>query len=161
MNKPLFERDLKDKKITVTTVFDAPLKKVWTAWTDSNLLDQWWGPRPWNAVTKEMDFSVGGQWLYCMAGPQGEKHWCRVDFKEIEPEKSFTCVDSFCDENGVLNQELPSNSWRVRFEEQDKQTRVIVTITFESEKDLKKLIEMGFEQGFATGLGQLVELLAR
>ena len=53
-------KDLPNKKITVTRHFNAPLDQVWKAWTESELLDQWWAPKPFKAETKFMDFKVGG-----------------------------------------------------------------------------------------------------
>ena len=49
-----------NKKIKVTREFDAPLDKVWKAWTEQELLDQWWAPLPWTSKTIKMDFRNGG-----------------------------------------------------------------------------------------------------
>ena len=37
-------KDVANKRLVVVREFDAPLEKVWHAWTDSHLLDQWWAP---------------------------------------------------------------------------------------------------------------------
>lgn len=34
-------RDPSGKKLIVTREFNAPLEKVWRAWTESSLLDEW------------------------------------------------------------------------------------------------------------------------
>ena len=65
-NNFVFEKDLAAKKIHVVREFNAPIEKVWKAWTDPDILQKWWGPKPWVAVTKSMDFTVGGAWLYSM-----------------------------------------------------------------------------------------------
>ena len=69
----IYTKDLENKKIKVTREFDAPVEKVWRAWTEKELLDQWWAPRPWKAVTQSMNFSNGGTWLYYMEGPDGSR----------------------------------------------------------------------------------------
>ena len=92
----------KNRKITITRNFDATPEQVWRAWTESELLDQWWAPKPWKANTKLMEFTEGGMWLYCMAGPNGEKHYSLVSYKTIDPEKAFTAKDNFCNEDGVM-----------------------------------------------------------
>jgi uncharacterized protein YndB with AHSA1/START domain len=89
---------------------------VWRAWTDREILDQWWAPKPWKAETKTMDFREGGHWLYCMEGPEGEPHWYRVDYETITPGEFFTCLDAFCDEQGAISKEMPRMHWRVAFE---------------------------------------------
>ena len=35
--------------INVKREFKAAPAKVWSAWTKSELLDQWWAPKPWRA----------------------------------------------------------------------------------------------------------------
>ncbi len=35
----------------ITREFSASQAEVWKAWTESHLLDQWWAPKPWKAVT--------------------------------------------------------------------------------------------------------------
>ena len=86
-NKTQISKDAASNKLTVRRTLDAPLDLVWSAWTTAELLDQWWAPEPWKAVTKSMDFSAGGKWLYAMTGPAGEEHWSMVEYKEIVPQK--------------------------------------------------------------------------
>ncbi len=41
---------MKNKQLKITRDFDAPVKQVWNAWTQSELLDQWWAPKPWKPL---------------------------------------------------------------------------------------------------------------
>ena len=148
-------------KLLVVREFDGSLEQVWKAWTQSDLLDQWWAPRPWKANTKSMDFKEGGTWLYYMEGPDGSRHYCRVDYETIVPDKSFTSVDSFCDEHGNKTLELPSMHWKNVFSKTDTGTKVTVEITFSSEAELEKIVEMGFKEGFTMAHSNLDELLAK
>lgn len=66
-----FSVDKQKNNIQVKREFTAPLNKVWEAWTESQLLNQWWAPKPYKAKTKVMDFREGGYWLYSMEGPEG------------------------------------------------------------------------------------------
>ena len=92
-----FTVDKESLIIKVERSFDAPLDLVWSAWTEADLLDQWWGPKPYKAVTKTMDFSVGGRWLYAMLGPEGKPvGWNVKNFLQIAPRKSFTYRSMFC-----------------------------------------------------------------
>jgi len=154
-------KDATNKKIIVVREFDAPPEEVWKAWTDSNILDQWWAPKPWKAKTKTMDFREGGFWLYSMAGADGAKLWSRADYKTIIQNKSFIAKDSFCDENGNINNNIPGMHWKNEFSKTDTGTKVEVEITFASEADMEKIIEMGFEAGFTMAHGNLDELLKK
>lgn len=153
-------KDLPNKKITVTRHFDAAPELVWRAWTESELLDQWWAPKPWRTETKTMDFREGGHWLYAMVGPDNEKHWVKVDFHTIDPYKSFTSTDYFCDEEGNLSTELPGMKWNNVFQAAEGGTQVLVVLTFHSEADMEKIIAMGFESGFTSALTNLDALIA-
>jgi uncharacterized protein YndB with AHSA1/START domain len=157
----LVSKDAASKKITVVREFDAPLIQVWQAWTESDLLDQWWAPRPWKAVTKTMDFSEGGFWLYAMTGPDDTKHWCRVNFNKIVANKSFTVTNFFCDADGNKNEDFPVMNWKNDFRQTDTGTKVEVEIIFDNEADFEKILQMGFEEGFKMGLSNLDELLAK
>lgn len=156
-----YTKDVANKKIQVVREFDAPVEKVFEAWTKKELLDQWWAPRPWKAVTQSMDLRNGGSWLYYMQGPEGERHYCRVDYNTVTPNKSFTGRDAFCDENGNVSKEMPSMDWNVEFSKAGSGTRVNVEITFASVEDLEKIVEMGFQEGFAAAHNNLDEVLAK
>lgn len=156
-----FSVDKENKTIHVTKAFAADINHVWEAWTQPQLLDQWWAPKPWKAQTKEMNFTEGGHWLYAMVGPENETHWSRSDYEKIDTQKSFTGLDAFCDENGVVNKDLPQTGWQVTFEQQSNSTLVHVTNTFKRLEDLEQLIEMGFKEGFTMALENLDELLSK
>ena len=157
----VYTADAVNKKMKVVREFDAPVSKVWKAWTESKYLDQWWAPKPWKANTQSMDFREGGTWLYYMEGPDGTRHYCRADYETIVPNKSYTGLDAFCDENGKINTDFPRMHWKVVFSKSANGTKVDVEITFDSEADMEKIIEMGFKEGFAAAHTNLDELLAK
>lgn len=159
-NQLKIEKDFSASKIIITRNFNAPPQAVWHAWTEAELLDQWWAPKPWKAQTKSLEFEVGGSWLYAMVGPDNMTHWARVDYLSIDPDKSFTATDSFCDENGITNKDFPSMLWKNNFLPGEAGTTVHVEITFTGLADLEKIIEMGFESGFTAALTNLEKYLS-
>lgn len=152
-------KDLPNKKLIVTRAFDADVKDVWRAWTEKEILDQWWAPKPYKAETKSLDFTVGGSWIYAMVSPEGEKQWVRVSFTDIQPLKSFSAYDAFADENGNPIPNPPGMKWHNQFIPTEDGCKVVVEITFASEADFNKILEMGFESGFEIGLNNLEEYL--
>jgi len=158
-NQVKITKDLANKRLIVSRNFNASPEQVWRSWTVPELLDQWWAPEPWKTETKFMNFTIGGHWLYAMVGPDQTKHWARVDFTSIEPIHSFSAKDTFCDENGNPNTELPGMFWQNTFMPIEQGTQVIVDLLFSSESDLEKIIEMGFETGFTMALNQLDQYL--
>lgn len=148
------------KKLIAKRDFNAPLAKVWKAWTDVTLLDRWWAPKPYHIETKSMDFAEGGRWLYAMVSPTGDRHLCKLEYQAIEPEKSITHINAFCDEDGNTVSTIPPHQWKTDFTATPTGTTVMVVLTFDSESDLDTLVSMGFKEGFAMALGNLDEVLA-
>jgi uncharacterized protein YndB with AHSA1/START domain len=161
--KPEFVNDFKvDKEnstVNVTREFAANKDLVWRTWTEPELLDKWWAPKPWKSVTKSMEFEEGGRRLYAMVGPNGEEHWAFADYSSINPKDNFSYSDGFCDSEGNRTESLPDSSWSVNFSESNGVTTVYVEIKHETLEDLEKIIEMGFKEGFTACLEQLTELL--
>jgi len=150
-----FIKDVANKKITVIRFFDAPAAQVWRAWTEKEILDQWWAPKPWKTNTEAMDFRVNGSWVYTMNGPEGEKHWCKADYTAISAPKSFSITEYFCDEKSNKNTDLPTMRWDVSFQPEGDITRVTVVINFDSEADLETITNMGFQEGFTSAMENL------
>lgn len=150
-----FIKDVSNKKVTIIRNFQAPKDLVWKAWTESELLDQWWAPKPWRAETKSLTFAVGGSWIYAMVGPENEKHWAKMDYLEIYPTTQFISEDYFCDEHGNKTNDLPVMLWNNQFTFSNNETTVTVEITFNELADLQKIVEMGFEEGFTAALENL------
>ncbi|MCO6485275.1 MAG: SRPBCC domain-containing protein [Saprospiraceae bacterium] len=158
MNKSLlfrFDVDTANRQIRVERSFNAPPERVWAAWTEADILDQWWAPNPWVTRTKIMDFREGGYWLYAMVGPEEETHWCRADFVRIVPGRSIVSTDAFCDEEGRVNESMPPTQWEISFHGNENTTTVVIVLSFRTMEDLGKILEMGFREGFTSGLANL------
>ena len=154
-----FTVNKENNTIHITREFAANLELVWQAWTTAELLDQWWGPQPWRAETKSLDFREGGFWLYAMVSPEGEKHWSKANFISIVKEKSFSSKGGFSDENGTINPAFPQNLWENNFILRDNKVQVDMLLTYDTLADLEKEIEMGFKEGITIDFQQLDELL--
>lgn len=147
--------DKEQKQIKVERLFSAPLDLVWSAWTEAEILDQWWAPKPYRTETKSMDFREGGLWLYSMVSPEGDRHYCRADYKTIKHQKRYSALDAFCDEHGNINQDFPRMFWTNSFTEQDDSTVVNIVVQYDKLEDLEKIVEMGFKEGFTMAMENL------
>lgn len=154
-----FSVDEDNNSISVKREFAASRTRVWDAWTQSELLDQWWAPKPYKVETKSMDFGEGGQWCYAMVSPEDEKQWCRFDFRHVTMGEGFSGVEVFCDVEGNDAGNLPKTVWTNHFHEKEGITMVDILLKFESAEDLNGIIEMGFEEGFKMALENLDEVL--
>ncbi|MEZ5059069.1 MAG: SRPBCC domain-containing protein [Saprospiraceae bacterium] len=154
-----FEVNKATNTIEITREFNAEKSLVWQAWTQAEILDQWWAPKPFYTETKSLELKVGGRWLYAMVSPQGDKHWCKADYKKVEKEEVLSWLDAFCDENGNENQIKPRSLWNNVFKEKDGLTTVSITLKHDKLEDIEAMISMGFKEGLSMALGNLDELL--
>ena len=151
------------KELTLTREFDAPRELVFKAWTDPDLVRQWWGP---NGVTNEVNewnviqggnidlVMIAGDELGDMAG----QHWPMTgEFKEVDvPEKIVFTGNAIVDGKEVL-QTLTS----VTFEEvADKTTLTVhIQVTKTTPEAIGPLL--GMEMGWNQQLDKLVKFVSK
>ena len=144
--------------VNIKREFNASLANVWSAWTEAEILDQWWAPAPFTSKTKRMDFTEAGHRLYAMVGPENQERWGILDYTSISPKTNFKYFSAFADKDE--NPSLPGSEWDLNFSEQNGITKVIITIYNESLERLEKMVEMGFQGGITMTLNYLEQLLA-
>jgi uncharacterized protein YndB with AHSA1/START domain len=162
MNSILQFEFIVDKENSVLTMrreFSAPRKLVWDCYTKSELLDQWFAPRPLKTKTKSMEFREGGHWHYAMIDPNGTEYWGYTEYVSIKPIDYYTSLDAFSNESGDVNKELPRAKWKIEFIDKGEKTLVETVVKYNSLKDLETVIQMGMEQGMKLTLEKLDELL--
>ena len=160
-NNFVFAPDLATKKIHISREFNAPVEKIWKAWTDPELLEKWWAPKPSRAVTKIMDFRVGGTWQFAMVTPEGQEHWIYAEFTAIENGKLISSKALFYDGEGNPVTSGPNWYRDTRFSSiEGDRTRVDIAVTYEDEATFKMFTDGFFKEGTAMGYNQLDELLA-
>jgi uncharacterized protein YndB with AHSA1/START domain len=154
-----FIANKENNTLTIRREFAAKRQLVWDAYTKSELLNQWFAPRPLTTKTKSMNFSEGGHWLYAMIEPTGTEYWGRMDYEKIKPIDYYTGLDAFCDAEGNLNADLPRAHWKVTFTDKGEHAIVETVVTYKSLTDLETVINMGMEAGLTSTLERLDDLL--
>jgi uncharacterized protein YndB with AHSA1/START domain len=153
-----FTADKDTNTIYITREFAADLDLVWDAFTKSEILDLWVGPKPYRVQTKEMDFRVGGRWLYTMIGADiTPGRYSLAEFTDIQPKSSFTTRNTFSDENGNPLSDgfsITTNSFKAG---PDK-TTVSISKKMSSLALLEQFAQQGFfREGTAMGFRNLDE----
>jgi uncharacterized protein YndB with AHSA1/START domain len=115
--------------------FDAPRELVFSAWTSSEHLAQWWGPNGFSTTTSSFDFRPGGIWRFVMHGPDGRDYQNRVTFEEIVPPERIVYrhgggddVEPVQFQQTVIFQDIGGRTrvtWRSDFSSAAERTRVI------------------------------------
>ncbi|AXY78524.1 SRPBCC domain-containing protein [Paraflavitalea soli] len=88
------------KDLTVTRTFDAPVEKVFKAWSESELVKKWWQPDGFTTPVANMDFKVGGKSLLCMRSPDGHDMYNTWTYSKIVPNERIEFVLNFSDKDG-------------------------------------------------------------
>ena len=73
-----------DREIVLSRVIDAPRDLVFSAWTDPDQIQKWFGPEGMTIETKEIDLHPGGVWRFDMVASDGTRYTNRMVFLRIE-----------------------------------------------------------------------------
>lgn len=140
--------DLKKRTLTIEKTFNAPVKVVWDAWTQSEHVVQWWAPKGMNVKVIEHNFKVGGKWKYSMPMPNGNEFVSEGTYIEIvDYKKIVTSADFKPMTEGV---EL-----HVYFEADGEQTKFIFSVIHPTEEYCKQQEKMGFYNGWGSAIARL------
>lgn len=60
MNMPFLKTVPEDDVVEVEATINAPIARVYRAWTDPVDLKRWFGPKPGSLLSAEADVQVGG-----------------------------------------------------------------------------------------------------
>ncbi|MGE3973530.1 MAG: SRPBCC domain-containing protein [Bdellovibrionales bacterium] len=133
------KKNLKHLPIVIERVFQAPVEKLWKAWSTVGLLKQWWGPNGYSSPEAKMDFRVGGDYLFSMQGPDGKVTWSGGTYRSIIPNKKIVCTDHFADNDGTI---ISANSIGLPG---DWPQELRVTVDFESLKPHQTKMTVTYE----------------
>lgn len=73
-----------ESEIVTTRVFNYPKAFLFTAWSNPEHLQHWWGPNGFTNTFNEFDFRVGGKWSFVMHGPDKGNYANEVEFTQID-----------------------------------------------------------------------------
>lgn len=99
------------KEFVISRVFDAPRALVWRAFTEAEMMQQWWGPKGVKILASKMDLRPGGIYHYGMQTPDGQVMWGRMVYREIAPPERIVFINSFSDEKGGLSRHPLAPQW--------------------------------------------------
>jgi uncharacterized protein YndB with AHSA1/START domain len=95
----------------ITQVFNAPLDRVWKAWTEREQLMQWFGPKGFTMPDATMDFRPGGFFHYALRAADGTEMWGKWVFKEIVAPQKLVMITSFSDAQGGVTRHSMAPTW--------------------------------------------------
>lgn len=152
-------------EFVIRRTFNAPVARVWQAWTDPDQLLHWWGPKGFKTVSTKVDLKPGGLFHYCLESPEGQLMWGRFVYREIVPEERLVFIVSFSDENAGVTRHPLHEGWplqilsTVTFAESDGKTTVTIRwVPYEATESERDTFEKGKESMQAGWTGTLDRL---
>jgi len=76
-------------EIVSTRVFNVSKELLFQAYTDSELLKNWWGPKGFTNTFHEFNLQTDGEWNFTMHGPDGVDYKNKIVFREIVPSEKI------------------------------------------------------------------------
>lgn len=145
-------------ELVLVREYDAPREKIFRAWTDPELLKQWFVPKPWTISVAEIDVRAGGSSLIVMNGPNGEEFPNRGVYLEVIPNEKLVFTDAYV--SAWVPSEKPFMTAVVLLEDiGGGRTRYTAKALHWTEEDKKTHEKMGFHEGWGKVADQLAELL--
>ncbi len=147
--------------LNISRLIAAPRGAVWKAWSLPENLRQWWAPKPWTTELLGFDMRPGGAFRFYLRGPgEGEEHLIDGCFLEVVPLER------------IVFTEVLSEGWRpaepflamtaiICMSDEGDGTRYTADVLHKNAADSQRHLEMGFEEGWGTVIGQLAELAGR
>ncbi len=149
-----------DRELVLTREIDAPREKLFRAWTQPELLKQWFAPLPFTTPHAELDVRPGGSSLIVMRGPDGTDYPNRGVYLEVVENERLVSTDAFT--SAWQPSEKPFMTLILTFEDMGSgKTRYTARVRHWTVEDREMHEKMGFHEGWGTCADQLAALVAR
>jgi uncharacterized protein YndB with AHSA1/START domain len=131
--------------------------QVWAAWTTPEHLVRWFTPVPWRTLEAEVDLRPGGIFRTVMQGPAGERFENAGCWLEVVPHERLVWTDALAP--GWRPAAKPFVTAILTLELVAEGTRYTARVLHKDAADRDRHAAMGFQDGWAKALDQLVALM--
>ena len=151
-----------DTEVLVKRSFDAPVKLVWRAYMEPDLMRRWCGVHPgWSMPVCEMDMRVGGKYRWRWRSDEdGQEFGFTGEVLEVVPHVRIVHTQIY--DPGDLGISMGSEPYivTVTFQEASGITHMTTTIKFASKADRDDAFATGMTDGMEMSYKRLDGVLA-
>lgn len=147
-----------DRELVLSRLIDAPREKVYRAWTEADILKQWFAPKPWTTPRAELDVRPGGTSLVVMRDPDGNEYPNQGVYLEVVPNERLVFTDAYT--TAWQPSEKPFFTAVLTFADEGGKTRYVARALHWTAEDKEAHEKMGFHEGWGQCADQL-EAVAR
>jgi uncharacterized protein YndB with AHSA1/START domain len=142
-----------DREIRIERIFDALRERVWKAFTDPELVAQWWG-RGNKLVIERMEVERGGHWRFVEHSPEGVDGF-EGRYREVTPPERLVQTFEWDGMPGYVAVDTAV------FEDLgDGRTKLVTTSIFHTTEERDGMLASGMETGLNESYAALDQLLA-
>lgn len=149
-----------DPELDLELVREVPVapELVWRAWTEPDLLAQWFTPAPWTTVLAEIDLRPGGGIRTVMRGPDGEESDNSGCYLEVVPGEKLVWTAALAPGYRPQAGPMPFSAVVELEPNGSGGTRYRAIALHQDPAGRQQHEEMGFHEGWGAALDQLVAL---
>lgn len=153
------------KEVVFERTYDAPVEKVWQAWTNPEELKKWWGPNNVTIPECEIDLEVGGRFYIVMEadksmGEYAGTRWpMEAKFTVVEPDSKLVYAAKAYTE-GDEEATMIDQTQEITFSEENGKTKMILKVTVNSVGPKAGAAIEGMKYGFSQQFDKLEKYLA-
>lgn len=140
--------------LVITRLLRAPRAKLWRAWTEPDLLKQWWCPKPWTTEVRAFDLRAGGDFHTFMSGPDGGTSDNPGVFLDLVPQERIVFTSLLTGGWRPATPWLPFTAI-VTMADEGAGTRYTARVMHPDTATRDKHEQMGFFDGWGTCIDQL------
>lgn len=148
-----------ERELVLTRLIDAAPEKLYRAWTEPELMKQWFAPLPWTTPHAETDVRPGGSNLVVMRNPEGEDFPNPGVYLEVVKNERLVMTDAYT--RAWEPSEKPFMTLILTFENEGGKTRYTARALHWTVADCEQHKQMGFYEGWSQCTDQLAALVAR
>jgi uncharacterized protein YndB with AHSA1/START domain len=143
------------QEVVLSWTFEAPRQLVFHAYTDPQMIVNWWGPRELTTTIERLEAKSGGGWHFIQRDPVGNVHAFHGIFHEVTPPRRIVRTFEYEGAPGKVVLET------VTFEERDGRTTLTTHSLFQSVADRDQMVGAGMERGVLESMERLTQLMVR
>lgn len=146
------------KELAIERTFDAPIEKVWAAFTTPDLLAKWFAPEGMSNTLAIADVQEGGVFRYCFKSDENDAvFYGRGVYQKIESMTVLSYLDSFTDAEGndvpashygMDGDDIKESLVSFAFEDIDGKTKMTVRMDVDGYENIAEEMTSGWNSMF-------------
>ncbi|MDB5531998.1 MAG: polyketide cyclase, partial [Hyphomicrobiales bacterium] len=142
-----------DRELVLTRLIDAPREKLFRAWTEAELLKQWFAPLPYTTPVAELNVRTGGANFVVMRGPDGTDMPMHGVYLDVVKNERLVFTDAYTE--AWTPSQKPFMTVIITFEDEAGKTRYTARVRHWTVEDCEAHKKMGFHEGWGQCADQL------